>query len=121
MWTAEQRERHKVARPKERRGYPTDISDKEWNLVDPLLPGVAGIGPLSKVIASRSDQCAALPGPIGLRLIHTAQRFFFLPNSVLVVLSAHAALRRFPSDDLHRARLIATAQNVFPVSFQTVS
>jgi len=43
MWAAEQRARHKVAR-KERRGYPTDISDKEWKLVEPLLPGVARTG-----------------------------------------------------------------------------
>lgn len=37
MWTAEQRTKHKVAQRKERRGYPTDISDKEWKLVEPLL------------------------------------------------------------------------------------
>jgi hypothetical protein len=41
MWTAEQRARHKVAKPKQRRGYPTDISDKEWKLVEPPRPVVA--------------------------------------------------------------------------------
>ena len=41
MWTAEQRARHKVAKSKERRGYPTDISDTEWKLVEPVLPGAA--------------------------------------------------------------------------------
>jgi transposase len=44
MWTAEQRARHKVARPKARRGYPTGISDKEWKLVEPLLPSIARTG-----------------------------------------------------------------------------
>ena len=44
IWTAEQRARHQVSRPKERRGYPSDISDKEWKLVEPLLPGVARTG-----------------------------------------------------------------------------
>lgn len=44
MWTAEQRARHKVAKPKERRGYPTDISDREWKLVEPLLLGAVRIG-----------------------------------------------------------------------------
>lgn len=44
MWTAEQRARHKVSRPKDRRGYPTDISDMEWKLVEPLLPGAARTG-----------------------------------------------------------------------------
>jgi transposase len=55
MWTAEQRARHKTTRPKERRGYPTDISDKEWRLVEPLLPRAARTGrprktPLREVI-----------------------------------------------------------------------
>jgi transposase len=43
MWTQEQRVRHKVVR-KERRGYPTDISDKEWKLMEPLLPAPARTG-----------------------------------------------------------------------------
>jgi hypothetical protein len=33
MWTEEQRARHKVVERKERRGYPTDISDKEWIII----------------------------------------------------------------------------------------
>lgn len=44
MWTAEQRARHKVSMPRERKGYPTDVSDKEWELVEPLLPGAASTG-----------------------------------------------------------------------------
>lgn len=44
MWAAEQRTRHKVQVPKERKGYPTDVSDQEWKLVEPLLRGVAGTG-----------------------------------------------------------------------------
>jgi transposase len=44
MWTVEQRTKHKVAQRKERRGYPTDISDKEWKLVEPLLPGASCTG-----------------------------------------------------------------------------
>lgn len=44
MWTSEQRARHKRATSKARQGYPTDISDREWKLVDPLLPGAAHTG-----------------------------------------------------------------------------
>lgn len=44
MWTAEQQTRHKVRVPKERKGYPTDMSDQEWKLVEPLLPGAARTG-----------------------------------------------------------------------------
>ena len=40
MWTAEQRSRHAVSAPKGRSsGYRSDISDQEWKLVEPLLPG----------------------------------------------------------------------------------
>jgi len=49
MWTAEQRARHKVAERKERRGYPTDISDQEWIIVEPLLPCRARTGRPRKV------------------------------------------------------------------------
>jgi len=44
MWTAEQRARHKVRAPKERKGYPTDISDQEWELIGRLVPGVTRTG-----------------------------------------------------------------------------
>jgi putative transposase len=44
MWTAEQRTRHKVRVPRELKGYPTDVSDQEWKLIEPLLPGVARTG-----------------------------------------------------------------------------
>jgi transposase len=44
MWKEEQRVGHKVTVSKQRRGYPTDISDKEWRLVEPLLPGTARTG-----------------------------------------------------------------------------
>lgn len=49
MWAAEQRAGHKVAERKERQGSPTDISDKEWKLVEPLLPGKARTGRPRKV------------------------------------------------------------------------
>ena len=41
--------RHKVAERKERRGYPTDISDQEWIIVEPLLPCKAHTGRPRKV------------------------------------------------------------------------
>lgn len=44
MWTAEQRARHKVRVAKERKGYSTDVSDQEWKLIEPLLPGAARTG-----------------------------------------------------------------------------
>jgi hypothetical protein len=72
MWTAEQRARHKTTRPKEGRGYPPDISDKEWKLVEPLLPG-SPYRVSSKDSTSRGHQCAALPGPFGLRVAHAVQ------------------------------------------------
>lgn len=36
MWTAAQRARHKVRVSEERKGYPTDVSDQEWKLIEPL-------------------------------------------------------------------------------------
>jgi putative transposase len=49
MWTEEQRARHKVAQRKERKGYLTDISDREWIVVEPLLPDKASTGRPRKV------------------------------------------------------------------------
>ncbi len=49
MWTAEQRSRHKVAQRKERLGYPTDFSDQERIIVEPLLPCKARTGRPRKV------------------------------------------------------------------------
>jgi len=48
MWTAEQRARHKVRVLKERKGYPTDVSDQEWKLIEPLLRGAARTGRLRR-------------------------------------------------------------------------
>jgi hypothetical protein len=44
MWTAVQRARHKVSKTKERRGYPTDISDKERKFVERFLLEAARTG-----------------------------------------------------------------------------
>jgi putative transposase len=44
MWTPEQGAQHTVAPRKERRRYPTDISDHEWIIVEPLLPYKARTG-----------------------------------------------------------------------------
>ena len=44
MWTPENRSRHRVARPKAKRSYPPDVSDQEWALIAPLLPGLAYTG-----------------------------------------------------------------------------
>lgn len=44
MWTQEHERKYKVERSKARRGYPTDVSDQEWALMEPLLPGKAGTG-----------------------------------------------------------------------------
>lgn len=44
MWTAEHRARHTGLTPKDRRGYRSDVSDQEWKLIEPLLPGVARTG-----------------------------------------------------------------------------
>ncbi|RSZ56554.1 IS5 family transposase [Massilia atriviolacea] len=44
MWTAEQRARHSLSASKGRSGYRSDISDQEWKLVEPLLPGRSRTG-----------------------------------------------------------------------------
>jgi putative transposase len=44
MWTPEQRRQQAVVRTKARRGYPTDVQDEEWRLIEPLLPRAAGTG-----------------------------------------------------------------------------
>lgn len=38
MWTEENRRKHRQVKPRERRGYKTDVSDQEWRLIAPLLP-----------------------------------------------------------------------------------
>lgn len=38
MWTEENRRKHRQVKPRERRGYKTDVSDLEWRLIAPLLP-----------------------------------------------------------------------------------
>ncbi|MES2258906.1 MAG: IS5 family transposase [Pseudomonadota bacterium] len=44
MWTQEQRKRHESSRRKGQGGYPTDMTDQEWKLVEPLLPSAARTG-----------------------------------------------------------------------------
>jgi transposase len=44
MWTQENRARHKGDRTKAKRGYPSDVSDAEWRLIEPLLLGCAKTG-----------------------------------------------------------------------------
>lgn len=44
MWTEENRSRHKQVRSGDKRGYPTDVSDGEWRLIEPLLPRQAKTG-----------------------------------------------------------------------------
>lgn len=44
MWTQEQRTKQRVVRPRERRGYPTDLKEDEWRLIEPLLPRAAMTG-----------------------------------------------------------------------------
>ncbi|MDQ1817402.1 IS5 family transposase [Massilia sp. CCM 9210] len=49
MWASEQRARRAGPMPKDRRRYRSDISDQEWKLVEPLLPGVARTGRPCKI------------------------------------------------------------------------
>ena len=44
MWTQEQRRKQRVVRTGRRQGYPTDVKDDEWRLIEPLLPGTARTG-----------------------------------------------------------------------------
>jgi transposase len=44
MWTPEQRRQQAVVRTKARRGYPTDVKDEVWRLIEPLLPRAARTG-----------------------------------------------------------------------------
>ncbi len=44
MWTQENRERHGVDRCRAKRGYPTDVKDQEWFLIEPLLPRAGRTG-----------------------------------------------------------------------------
>lgn len=43
-WTQEQRSKHKVERSRLKRGYPTDVKDEEWHLIEQLLPCAARTG-----------------------------------------------------------------------------
>ena len=44
MWTQKHEHKYKVERSKATRGYPTDVSDLEWALLEPLSPGTAATG-----------------------------------------------------------------------------
>ena len=44
MWTQQNRARHTGERTRAKRGYPSDLSDDEWRLIEPLLPGCARTG-----------------------------------------------------------------------------
>jgi putative transposase len=44
MWTQESRKRHAVGRSRAKRGYPTDVKEQEWCLIEPLLPATAQTG-----------------------------------------------------------------------------
>lgn len=44
MWKQEQRTKQKVVRSRERRGYPTDLKEAQWQLIAPLLPAQARTG-----------------------------------------------------------------------------
>lgn len=44
IWTQEQRRKQRVVRTGTRQGYPTDVKDDEWRLIEPLLPGAARTG-----------------------------------------------------------------------------
>jgi hypothetical protein len=41
MWTRQQRRKQKVARARQQQGYPTDLEDEEWRLIEPLLLSAA--------------------------------------------------------------------------------
>jgi putative transposase len=43
MWTAERRARA-AARAKQLKRYPSDLTDQEWALMAPLMPGAASVG-----------------------------------------------------------------------------
>jgi hypothetical protein len=45
MLRAEQRAQHKAWGSKERKGYPADVSDQKWILIESLLPGAARTEP----------------------------------------------------------------------------
>ena len=44
MWTEANRRNHKQDRTRQKRGYPTDVSDQEWQLIEPLLPNAGKTG-----------------------------------------------------------------------------
>lgn len=97
MWAAEQRTRHKVRVPKERKGYPTDISDQEWKLVEPLLPGVARTGRPRKTELRQGINALRYLVRSGCEWRMLPNRFPTLPNGLLLVPSPDTALP-FPND-----------------------
>lgn len=44
MWAQDNRDRPKQERSRAKRSYPTDVSDQEWRLIEPLLPGAERTG-----------------------------------------------------------------------------
>lgn len=44
MWTEANRRNHKQDQTRQKRGSPTDVSDQEWQLIEPLLPDAGKTG-----------------------------------------------------------------------------
>src|ERR671911_2655145 len=103
MWTKEHRARQAAF---ERRRYPTDLTDEEWERIRPLLPRPAKRGRRPSVDGSARDPQRHPPAGAGrLRLAHAAARLPVLADGALVV----PALR--PSAPVpHRPRRRADAR-----------
>lgn len=141
MWAAEQRARHTGSTPKDRKGCRSDISDQEWKLVEPLLPGVARTGrprkaELRQVInalrylvrsgcewldkaayldfttATGADRVSSTTAPLGRRA-HICMADALPPSRSRL----RATPRRIHRHDLPHAWLNVIAPNSFPLSF----
>jgi len=58
---------------KERKAYPSDVSDEEWEFCAPYLTLMTGKAPQRKFPLREIFKCAALVYPCGLSLAHAAQ------------------------------------------------
>ena len=77
---------------KKTKRYPTDLTDEEWERIEPLLPSPREAGRKPRRRFARGAERDPLHGALGLRLADAAEGFSALADGLLVVPALCAAL-----------------------------
>ena len=82
MWTKEYRARQTAF---ERRRYPTDLTNREWERIRPLLPKPARCGRKRRVDLREMLNAIRYLARTGLRMAHAADQLRAMADRLLVV------------------------------------